>query len=76
MQSSAFSLTDLGPDYERFKRNFLKVFGDNERESLVKQVSHTVDTIQNNAASCPIWDGLVGANELADDCVTSLEESQ
>ncbi len=76
MQSSAFSLTNIGSDYVHFKRNFLKVFGDSERESLVKQVSHAVDILQSNAASCPILDGLVGTNQLANDCVKSLEESQ
>ncbi len=45
MQSSDFSLTDIGTDCELFKRNFLKVFGDSGRESLAKQVSHPVDTL-------------------------------
>ncbi len=36
MQSSAFSLTDTGSDYEQFKRNFQKVFSDSGRGSLVK----------------------------------------
>ncbi len=72
MQSSAFSLTDIGSDYEQFKRNYLKVFGNGGRELLVKQVSHTVDTVQSKAASCPIWDALVDANQFANDCVKSL----
>ncbi len=57
MQSSAFSLTDTGSEYELFKRIFLKVLGDSGRESLAKQVSHTVDSLQSKADSCPTWDG-------------------
>ncbi len=35
-----------------------------------------VDTSQSNAASYPIWGGLVDANQLVNYCVKSLEESQ
>ncbi len=49
--------------------SFLTVLGDNGGESLVKQVSHTTDNLQSNAASFPIWDGLVGANQLANNSV-------
>ncbi len=76
MQSRAFRLTDISSDHEQFKRNFLKVSRDGGRESLVKQVSHTVDTFLNKAASWPIWDGLVGAHQLANDCIKSLKDYQ
>ncbi len=69
IQTSAFNLTDIGSDYEQFKRSFMKVFGDGRREPLVKQGSHTIDTLYSNAASGPTWDGLVAANQLANDCV-------
>ncbi len=47
MQSGAFNLADNASDYEQFKQNFMKVFGDHGRELLVKQVSHTIDNFQN-----------------------------
>ncbi len=54
MQSSDFSLPDIGSDHKQLKQNFVKVFCDSERESLVKQFLHMVDNLQSNAASCPI----------------------
>lgn len=53
MQNSDFSLTDMGSDCEHFMRNFLK------------QVSHTIVSLQSNAALCPIVDSLIVTNQLA-----------
>ncbi len=72
MQSSAFSAADIGTNYEVFKKNFIKIFGGGNKLSIVRQVAHTVETLQRNASTKAIWDGMVEANQLAMDCIKSL----
>lgn len=58
---------------EKSIQNIFKIFGDGVRQSFVKQVCHFIDKLQEKASTCPIWDGLVGANQLAMDSIKSLE---
>ncbi len=76
MQSSAFHVNDIGADYGQFKKNFLKVFGGGPKTSLVKQIIHTVEKIRPKESSCSLWDGLVGASQLTNELMRSLEDSK
>ncbi len=49
-QSSAFAAGDFGVNYDIFKKNFIKNFGGGNKPSIVRQVAHTVDTLQANAS--------------------------
>ncbi len=75
MQSSAFASSDIGSNYEIFKKNFIKIFGGGNKPSIVRQVAHTVESLQKNASTKPIWDGMVDANQLAQDCIKSLKDA-
>ncbi len=75
MQSSAFAAGDIGVNYDIFKKNFIEIFGGGNKPSIVRQVAQTVDTLQANASSKPLWDGMVIANQLAADCIKSLKDS-
>ncbi len=46
IQSSAFSPANIGTNYEVFKKNFIKIFGGGNKPSIVRQVAHTVETLQ------------------------------
>ncbi len=46
MQSSAFASSEIGTNYESFKKNFITIFGGGIKTSIVKQVAHTVKTLQ------------------------------
>ncbi len=76
MQSSAFASSDIGTDYDVFKQNFITVFDGGNEPSIVRQVAHTVDTLQKNASTKPVWDGLVEANQLSMDCLRSLKDNK
>ncbi len=76
MQSSAFASSDIGTDYDVFKHNFITIFGGGNEPSIVRQVAHTVDTLQKNASTKPVWDGLVEANQLSMDCLRSLKDNK
>ncbi len=75
MQSSAFSSADIDTNYEVFKKNFIKIFGGGNKPSIVRQVAHTVETLQKNASTKAIWDGMIEANQLAMDCIKSLKDA-
>ncbi|XP_050709962.1 uncharacterized protein LOC126994714 [Eriocheir sinensis] len=75
MQSSAFASGDIGVNYEVFKGNFIKIFGGGSKPSIVRQMAHTVESLQKNSSTKPIWDAMIEANQLAVDCVKSLEDA-
>ncbi len=75
MQSSAFATADIGTNCEVFKKNFFKMFGRGNKPSIVRQVAHTVETLQKNASTKAIWDGIVEANQFAIDCIKSLKDA-
>ncbi len=56
MQSSAFATADIGSNYEVSKKNFIKIFGEGNKPSIVGQVVRTVLTLQKNASTKAIWD--------------------
>ena len=76
MNSSAFHVDDIGKDYNKFKRNFLKIFGGGPKTSLVKQITHSVEKVKSYESTSNVWDGLAGASQLAKELVKSLEDSQ
>ncbi len=75
MQSSAFASADIGTNYNAFKKNFIKIFWGGNKTSTVRQVAHTVETLQKNASTKPIWDAMIEANLLAIDCIKSLKDT-
>ncbi len=74
MESRAFSSADIGTNYEVFKKNFIKIFGGGYKPSIERQVTHTVETLQKNASTKAIWDGMVEDNQLGMDCIKSVKE--
>ncbi len=46
MQSSAFASSDICTNYEAFKENFIKILLEGNKTSIVRQVAHTVETLQ------------------------------
>ncbi len=72
MQPSAFASVDIGANYNAFKKNFIRIFWGGNKTSIVRQIAHTVETLQKNASTNPIWDGMIEANQLATDCNKSL----
>ncbi len=75
MQSSAFATADIGTNFEVFKKNFLRIFWGGPQHSVVKLVTHTVDKLQKNMFTCEIYDGLVGANQLAVESIKTLQDN-
>ncbi len=75
MQSSAFIHADIGTNYDAFKKNFIQIFGGGKKTSIVRRIAHTVEALQKNAFTKPIWDGMVEANQLATDCLKSLKDT-
>ncbi|RUM27773.1 MAG: hypothetical protein DSY32_05095 [Aquifex sp.] len=76
MRGSAFSAKHTKNNYETFKSNFLQVFGGGSQNTLVTQVAHVVETLKANATPYPLWEALAGANQLSDECIKCLEDSQ
>ncbi len=48
MPSSAFAAGDIGVNYEIFNNNFIKIFLGGSKPSIVRQMAHTVNTLQKN----------------------------
>ncbi len=51
MRSSAFTHTDIGTNYDAFKKNFTKIFFGGNKTSIVRHIAHTVKTLQKNAST-------------------------
>ncbi len=74
MQSSAFATADIDTNYQVFKKKIIKIFEGRNKPSIVREVAHTVETLQKNASTKAIY-GLVEANQLAIDCINSLKDA-
>ncbi len=75
MQSSAFESADIGTNYDAFKKNFIKFFWGGNKTSIVRHITHTVETLKKNASTKPIWDGMIETNQLAIDCIKSFKDT-
>ncbi len=51
------------------------IFGEGNKTSIGRQITHTVEALQKNASTRPIWDGMVEANQLAADCIKTLKDT-
>ncbi len=49
------------------------ILGGGNKTSIGRQIAHTVEALQKNASTRPIWDGVVEANQLAADCIKTLK---
>ncbi len=57
------------------RKNFIKIFFGGNKTSIVRQITHTVEALQRNASTKPIWDGVDEANQLAIDCLKSFKNT-
>ncbi len=57
MQLSAFASADIGTNYDAFKKNYIKIVWRGNKTSFVRQVAHTVETLQKkcNHKACLGW---------------------
>ena len=76
MQSWDYSYSDTVPDYATLKKQFLTILGSEADVTLLQQIIHVVEEVQGDASTCSLWDGLVGANQLANKCIKSLHDNQ
>ncbi len=51
------------------------IFGGGHKTSIWRQIAHTLEAIQKNAPTRPIWKGMVEANQLAADCIKTLRDT-
>ncbi len=56
-------------------RKILSKFFWEETKQALSDRLRTVETLQKNASTKPIWDGMIEANQLANDCIKSLKDT-
>ncbi len=54
MQSSAFTHTDIGTNYNAFRKIFIKNFLGGNKTSIIRQIVHAVESLQRNSSTKPI----------------------
>ncbi len=76
MQSSAFASADIGTNHDAFKKMFIFKIFFRGKQNKHCQIAHIVETLQKNASTKPIWDGMIEANQLAIDCIKTLKDTK
>ena len=76
MQASAFTKPIKNKNYAAFRSNFLQIFGENVKHSLVKGVHLAVERLLAGAGAQDMFEAQVDANRVSEDLIKYLKDNQ